>query len=189
MSGEPQIRAGYLKANLSAVSGFGAPVESAVRAALPDIVEAVRRAEHADWLPFELNVRLVRELSKVAGPSGVRDWHRRAVFDAIQGPLLRPLWSAVVKLFGLTPAITLRRAPLGWELVYRDCGLLTVVPVGATEMQLRVEGACRAMLDNKELVEWLCGGLEAAADLGGARGTVHAHIDRDARRVVFDVHW
>ncbi|OGQ11712.1 MAG: hypothetical protein A2138_15715 [Deltaproteobacteria bacterium RBG_16_71_12] len=189
MSGEPRIRAGYSKASLMAVARLGPRVQRAVHAALPDILDVVRNAGHGDWLPVDFNVRVVREVCKAAGPSALRDWHRRTVFDAVQGPLLQPLWSAVVNLFGLTPSMTLRRAPLGWELVYRDCGLLTVVPRGANEMQLRVEGACQAFLDDVDYVEWICGGVEAAVDLGGARGIVYANIDRPGRRLELEVRW
>ncbi|MBI1947562.1 MAG: hypothetical protein HYS27_17865 [Deltaproteobacteria bacterium] len=189
MKGEPRIRAGYVKANLAAAAGCGPKVLGALRAAAPDVIDTIRAAGHGDWLPVDVNQRLVREVRALGGQALLRDWGRRTVFESVEGPLLKPLWRAVVNLFGLTPAMTLRRAPLGWELVYRDCGLLTAVPIGDNALQLRIEGACALFLDDADYVEWIGGAVEAAVDLGGDRGRVEVHVDRSARRVEFDVRW
>lgn len=183
------MRAGYIKANLAAVASFGPDVQEQLAAGIPEVIDEIDRAAFGDWLPVHVNVALTHEVCDLVGRSGVRNWNRRTVLGAVQGPLLRPLWRAVASLFGPTPSSVLRRSPLGWELVYQDCGFLTVVPLGPNRMQLRVEGARGPFLDDEDYVEWTCGGLEGALDLGGARGSVYAHMDPAAHRVEFDVRW
>ena len=183
------MRASYIQDNLAAVTAFGPDIERRLRAAIPDAIAEITSAARVDWLPISVDVALTHAVRELTGTSGLRDWSRRAFLGAVQGPMLRPIVRAVVSLFGLTPATVLRRAPMGWQQIYQDCGLLIVVPVTPNHVQLRVEGARGPFLDDQDYVEGTCGTFEGAVDLGGARGTVEAHMDPAAHRVEFDVRW
>lgn len=189
MAGDPRMRASYIKDNLSALGSFGADVERQVRSAIPDTVTEIERAARVDWLPIDVDVALTRAVHQLKGTPGVRDWSRRSLLSAVEGPMLRPIVRAVVALFGLTPATVLRRAPMAWQQIYQDCGLLVCEPVSPHEMRLRVEGARGPFLNDGAYVEGTCGTFEGAVDLGGARGVVHAHMDPGAGRVEFTVTW
>lgn len=189
MSAQPRMRASYIQDNLAAVAACGPDVHKRVLAAIPDTIEEIRSAARVDWLPIGVDVVLTRTVCELTGISGVRDWSRRAFLGAVQGPLLRPIVRAVVSLFGLSPATVLRRAPMGWQQIYQDCGQLIVVPLAPNRMQLRIEGAREPFLENHCYIEGTCGTFEGAVDLGGARGNVDAHVDTAARRVEFDVRW
>lgn len=189
MSTQPRMRASYIKDNLAAVAACGPRVQSQLYAAIPDTIAEIQSAARVDWLPIGVDVALTRAVCELTGISGVRDWSRRAFLCAVEGPMLRPIVRAVVSLFGLSPATVLRRAPMGWQQIYQDCGLLVAVPLAHNHMRLRVEGARGPFLENQCYVEGTCGTFEGAVDLGGARGTVEAHVDVAAKRVEFDVLW
>lgn len=189
MPGEPRMRASYIKDNLAAVRSFGPDVERSLRGEIGDAVVEIESAARVDWLPIGVDVALTRTVRKLTGSNGVRDWSRRSFLAAVEGPMLRPIVRAVVSLFGLTPATVLRRAPMGWQQIYQNCGLLICEPLAPDRMRLRVEGARGPFLDDHDYVEGTCGTFEGAVDLGGARGNVSAHIDANARRVEFDVSW
>lgn len=189
MSAQPRMRASYIKDNLDAVAAFGPDVQRRLFGAIPDTITEIQSAARVDWLPIGVDVVLTRTVCELTGVSGVRDWSRRAFLRAVEGPMLRPIVRAVVSLFGLTPATVLRRAPMGWQQIYQDCGLLVAVPVAYDRMQLRVEGAVGPFLERGCYVEGTCGTFEGAVDLGGARGTVDAHVDVGAKRVEFDISW
>jgi hypothetical protein len=189
MSDEPRMRASYIKDNLAAVRSFGPDVETRVRREIPDVIARIEGAARVDWLPISVDAALTRAVAQLTGASGVRDWSRRAFLSAVEGPMLRPIVRAVVSLFGLTPATVLRRAPMGWQQIYQGCGMLVCEPLAPNRMVVRVEGASGPFLDDADYVEGTCGTFEGAVDLGGARGVVHAHVDRAAKRVEFDVSW
>lgn len=183
------MRASYIKDNLAAVRAFGPDVERRLREEIRDAIAEIESAARVDWLPIGVDVALTRAVHKLTGTNGVRDWSRRSFLAAVEGPMLRPIVRAVVSLFGLTPATVLRRAPMGWQQIYQNCGLLLCEPLAPDRMRLRVEGARGPFLDDTDYVEGTCGTFEGAVDLGGARGSVSAHIDAGARRVEFDVSW
>ncbi|MBI1947561.1 MAG: hypothetical protein HYS27_17860 [Deltaproteobacteria bacterium] len=189
MSGQARMRASYIQDNLAAVEACSPDVQRRLFAAIPETIDEIRSAARVDWLPIGVDVVLTRTVCELTGFSGVRDWSRRAFLSAVQGPMLRPIVRAVVSLFGLTPATVLRRAPMGWQQIYQGCGLLVVVPMTPDHMCLRIEGANGPFLENQCYVEGTCGTFEGAVDLGGARGTVEAHVDAAAKRVEFDVRW
>ncbi len=189
MPGEPRMRASYIKDNLAAVSSFGPELERRLRSEIASTIAEIEQAARVDWLPIGVDVVLTRAVRRLTGTSGVRDWSRRSFLSAVEGPMLRPIVRAVVSLFGLTPSTVLRRAPMGWQQIYMNCGLLVCEPLATDRMRLRVEGARGPFLDDVDYVEGTCGTFEGAVDLGGARGTVHAHMDPTAKRVEFDIAW
>lgn len=189
MPGEPRMRASYIQDNLAAVRNFGPEVERRLRMDIADTVAEIEAAARVDFLPIGVDVVLTRAVHALTGVNGVRDWSRRAFLSAVEGPMLRPIVRAVVSLFGLSPSTVLRRAPMGWQQIYQNCGILVCESLSTHQMRLRVEGARGPFLDDVDYVEGTCGTFEGAVDLGGARGIVHAHIDAPAKRVEFDVAW
>lgn len=189
MPGQARMRASYIKDNLKAVRSFGPDVEGRLRVDLADAVAEIEHASRVDWLPIGIDVALTRAVRHLTGTNGVRNWSRRSFLSAVEGPMLRPIVRAVVSLFGLTPATVLRRAPMGWQQIYQNCGILVCEPVTPERMRLRVEGASGPFLDDQDYIEGTCGTFEGAVDLGGARGTVDAYVDVAARRLEFDVRW
>lgn len=183
------MRASYIMDNLKAVRAFGPEVDARLRADIADTVAEIEHASRVDWLPIGIDVALTRAVHRLTGVNGVRDWGRRSFLSAVEGPMLRPIVRAVVSLFGLTPSTLLRRAPMAWQQIYQDCGMLVCEPLAPDRMRVRLEGARGPFLDDQGYIEGTCGVFEGAVDLGGARGTVDAHVDSAAKRLEFDVRW
>ncbi len=185
----PEMRASYVQDNLGALALLGADVEARVLSAVPDAVTAIRAAARVDWLPLSVDVALTAAVADATGSAGVRDWSKRALLRATEGPLLRPILSAVVSIFGLTPASLLKRAPTAWNQIYRGCGALSVDLEGEHRVALHVDGAAPLFFDHREYIEGTCGTFSGVLALCKVDGAVEAAVDPGARRITYTVTW
>src|SRR5690606_10752912 len=141
-----QMRVSHLKANLESLDDLGAEHAARVRAEAAGIVSAIQAAVSVAWLPIELDVELTDAVERVAGRARMREWSRNAIVRSTEGPLLRPMLSALTRM-GMTPHSAFKRVPYGWSLIYRGCGDLSYEAVGPKEVLIIQRDAPRAILD------------------------------------------
>jgi len=159
-----EIRALQLKQDLQALVALGSDSASLIIADLP--ARDLRQIEQAapfDWLPIAIDLELCRAVHAAAGDEGSRAWGRATVRLGIEHSMLKPVFEASVRLFGLTPMALLRLAPLVWRSTFREAGRfqVTMVPGQAASLRLidlpevmrvrpfllTVAGCCEAVFD------------------------------------------
>lgn len=132
----PLVRASHVKEDLEALAKLGPAVEAQVRARVPGaLLDQLAEAARSDWMPIDLNVKLVEAVHAVAGEAGLRLWGRESFLISLTS-FFRPLLQTITALFDPTPAAICRFAPRAWLATYRDAGTLHLLEVG--EHQLKV---------------------------------------------------
>ena len=183
------MRASHLQANLRAIDGLGVETARVVREELAAIVREVEASLRTRWLPLEYDLEMTRALESVVGIAGVRRWSQEAIVVSARGPLLGPLLRGLQAL-GLNPHRALRRAPMGWGLIYRDFGEIAYEEQSEATGTLVHSSVPPAHLDQAIYYEGVAGAWEGVIDLtGGHRPRVEVAVDRPERRIVYRCSW
>jgi hypothetical protein len=176
-----------MKADLQTLADFaeGARIRASI---FPATVERIEKASTASWLPIELDVQINEAVLAILGEGGVRDWNRRSIARAFEGPLLRPVIDASVKVFGLKPSTWLAWIPRIWPAVVRGCGEIEVGARSPTACTLVYTGVPPVVARSHAFMLGLCGACEGTIQLCHITG--HAQYRRLAEdRFEFNASW
>lgn len=187
---EPLVRARHVKSTLAFSDEL--PEGPLVREATPPrIVEAIDRASGMDWLPVGHDVALTRALFTVLGPSRHATFCTDHVLRSFQGPILRPIAEAAVRLLGRDLASMARWIPKGWWLVFRDCGSWITEPMNGTgEIWLRYAGVPEACLAERAWMKAVGHSMSAVPVLAGFPGRITLEqLDPAAREARYVLRW
>ncbi len=119
----PRVRANQLKMAIGGVKGLPADRRDRFYELLGDDTRReIRDAGLLAWIDASYQTRVARVVHDVLGEEGARLFWRDHLLDAFDRPLMRPLRTGAITLWGATPAALMRRAPQAWKLITRDCG-------------------------------------------------------------------
>lgn len=181
------MRAGQMKAELASAEQL--PQAAAIKAALrPETLKAITEAKTAAWLPLELDVELNEAVLEAVGEEATRAWARQAMLKSFEGPLLRPLVDACVKLFGMSPLSWIKWIPQLWRAMVRDGGQLEVVEDSANSATLAYQDVPPFASSPGFLVS-MCGAFEGALALTHHQGRVSYLVDDTRKAVFFKATW
>ncbi len=188
MAGEPAVRARHLKALLSFADRQPGEVAARVRQRMgPEALRRIADASGIEWLPFELDLDLTRHVHAVLGPDEFVRFFRQQTLAAFEGPLLKTLVDTAVRMFGLDPMSWARWVPMGWSLLFRNCGAWTSETAVPGTVVLRLSGAPAAAAGDPVWPDSVAASLSALVDMARARGRVEAA--RGPGAIVFTMTW
>jgi hypothetical protein len=188
MSPPAQMRAGQIKIDLASVGDFAQAPQ--IRAAVaPATIETIEKASTSAWLPLELDLELNKAVLKVMDEEGVRDWGRRAMVRGFEGPVLRPIVSASVAVFGLKPGTWLGWAPRLWPSIYRNCGEFTVSESAPNGCTLTYTHVPPVIARSRGYLLGLCGACEGAIQLCKTTGRVDCRQGATEGSFVYVARW
>jgi hypothetical protein len=101
----------------------------------PETVETIREANRFTWIPVSLDIEVTEAVHEETGEDGLMDWAKEGFLHAMKTPVLGPMFSGIVRLFGIQPAGMFKLAPLAWRAAYRNCGELTVQEVSGVGLR------------------------------------------------------
>lgn len=128
-SGEPQVRASWLKYTVRSAKRYAAPHGQRVLDAIgPALRAEVREAGSLSFMPAERFIAVCTAVRDALQVEGARAFWQRSLRDCINEPLIRPLAHGGVFLFGRSPEGLYRRTPQAWGLVTRHAGDLVTEP-------------------------------------------------------------
>ena len=186
-----QIRASYTKLGLRhfkrAYAGdWDRLSEAAGENALPD----VRAASALEWLPAELHAAVADAMIEIAGRSEARALWADVIIEAFDSPVLAPIVSGALRLYGRVPPSVMRMTPHAWPLFFRDCGRAWMEPpVDATARMSFVE-LPRAIVGSTGILDAFAGNCDAALRYTGHTGTVTSSYELlSDGRFSIDVSW
>lgn len=152
MTGDPAVRASYLRALLSRCDEFGPPAV-AIRERLGDAHQtSIECAGPLVWLPLDADLALQRAIADVLGAARTQEFLLASLREVWAGSVLQPIVQTAVGLFGLHPGSLAKLAPTAWGLLYRDCGVWSVDEVhdadeGRREVDMHLRDLPQACVD------------------------------------------
>ncbi|MBI5542333.1 MAG: hypothetical protein HY901_00465, partial [Deltaproteobacteria bacterium] len=126
---------------------------------------------------------------QVAGEEAIREWSRRSILLSFEGPLLRPLVEASVKVFGLTPISWLQWIPRLWPSMCRNCGTLEVGETSPSRCTIHFAKAPPALVQSRPFLISLCGSCEGVIQLCKVKGRVEHELDPRTGVVLLRARW
>lgn len=159
------MRASHLHSNVQAIDALGEDDARAVKERCKDAIAEAEWQLSVAWLPLELDIAITGAVDAVCGETRLRQWSADAIAATSRTPLLRPMLGALRRL-GLTPHSALKRAPYGWDLIYKHCGALRYEREDDTTASLWLEGAPARMLD-AAYMRGMAGTFDGVIEIGG----------------------
>lgn len=163
----------------------------AIRGALPTrLIAELQGASPVGWMSIADNVLLADTIATCLGETRARPFFRQVLLLEYQSSLLKPFVDGIARLLGLTPITFVKMAPRGWELVYRECGVLEGQPVSENEASLVMRDLPAVCVRNKLWLEAVRSTFYTAFDLSQVEGEI-AWLDLDlaARRASMGFRW
>ena len=180
-----------MKSLLESVDRLDGPSRARIYRLLPeDLLEAVRAAVAVGWLPITLNVTLAESISASLGRALAHPFFRNVLLTEYQSSLLRPFVEGVRRAFGITPQVFVKMAPRGWELVYRECGVLEPLELGADQARLVLRDLPAACVKNSLWLDAVRSTFYTAFDLSNLAGEIHwDELDLEKARATMRFRW
>jgi hypothetical protein len=187
----PRVLAGFVQSTLEAVDALGPELAGRVRARMqPESLAALRDASRIAWVPLALDVELTDCLYAEVGPERGRAFMRDNLRSAFDGPILRGLLDAALRLLGRSPERVLRWAPKVWSHLFRDAGGLHYVAVGANAARLELTELADEVMRSEPWLDGSCGAVGAVFDILSVDGAVTLDgPHRASRTAAFVVGW
>jgi hypothetical protein len=176
---------------LRGVESLDAPLQAQVLAGLaPELLGRIRAATPVAWMPLTENVQLAEAIASCLGEQRARPFFREVLLLEYQSSLLKPFVDGISRALGVTPAIFVRMAPKGWELVYRDCGVLEGSVVSEREATLVLSDLPLVCVRNKLWLDAVRSTFYTAFDLSHVQGEIDwVELNFAGRRATMRFHW
>jgi hypothetical protein len=131
---------------------------------------AIEGAPPSGWLPLSFNFVLAGAVYELAGPQATRDWARRLCVETFATGLMRAMVKGMQAILELSPKTWFKRAPGGWNAVYRDGGevIVELDPIDERVVLKFVNTPVEMRSDS--FMTSMAGGFDAVLELTGAKG-------------------
>jgi len=180
-----------MKSLVASVDALPAAQAAQVRARVPsELLAAVAAGHGGDWLPMEANLALTRALHAALGREAFRTFFRDHTLRSFRGPLFGPLFGALVRIVGTSPAGWASWVPRAWRLLFADCGTWAVEDRGPGSVKLWFEQAPAACLEDEVWLDSVAASLAALADVNRVLGDAElVSVDGAGSLAVFELRW
>jgi hypothetical protein len=186
-----QIRASYTKVGLRNFKrAYADQLEQLIEIAGRDALADLRAASALEWLPAELHGAVADAMIEVVGRSNARALWADVLIEAFSSPVLSPIVSGALRIYGKQPPSLMRMTPHAWALFFRDCGRSWMEPAEGSRATMMFERLPRAVVASTGILDSFQANCDAALRYTGFAGSVTAAYELlgDARFSI-DVQW
>jgi hypothetical protein len=186
-----QIRASYTKVALKNFKRAHADrLEQLIEIAGPEALVDLRASSALEWLPAELHGAVADAMIEVVGRSDARALWAGVLIEAFTSPVLSPIVSGALRIYGKTPPSIMRMTPHAWPLFFRECGRSWMDPSDARRATMMFEELARPLVASTGILDSFQANCDAALSFTGFAGSVTANYELlgDARFSI-DVQW
>jgi hypothetical protein len=185
------IRASYTKVGLRHFKRAHAEQwERLVAVIGQSALDDVRAASALEWLSADLHCTVADAMIEVAGRSDARALWADVIIDAFGNPVLLPIVSGALRIYGKTPSSVMRMTPHAWPLFFRECGQSWMEPAGEDRATMWFAELPRAIVGSTGVLDSFSGNCDAALRYTDFVGSVVASYDQlSAARFSIDVQW
>jgi hypothetical protein len=193
MGEESLVRASIPKSSWAEISRAPPATKDKIMAALgPSFEREIAELVTATWVPFAVEARMADAVHEALGPAATRAFYRVKTEHSFDIPLLKPIVTSSVRLFGASPNSMLKMLPRTWSSLSRNCGSYEWTDEGVERRGVSIiSGFPTRFYRHKEA--WLdstFGGYEAFFTPFRVKGTVTVQdANFTAGRVRFTLSW
>jgi hypothetical protein len=153
-------------------------------------LDAVRDATPLAWLPLAMNVEFSERATEVLGSERAAGFFRNMVLREYKTSLFKAFIAGVTRAMNVTPAVFVKLAPKGWDLIYQDSGVLTPLEPENGKARLSITDLPPVCARNDVWLESVRNSFYTAFDLSNVHGDVEwEELTLSARRAVFRFVW
>jgi hypothetical protein len=185
------VRARHMKSLVRAVDLLEPELALQVRDCFGvESLRAVRDATPLAWLPLSMNVELTEAVTLIIGAERAAPFFRGMVLREYKTSLFKTFIDGVTRAMRVTPAVFVKLAPRGWDLVYQDCGVLKPLELGASRARLSIGELPALCTRDAVWLESVKNSFYTAFDLSHVEGdVVFEEMNLERRRAVFEFRW
>ena len=187
----PAVRVNWTRLVLKTLANWGSQTKGRVLDRLPaQSRAAIDGAGPIAWLDLEHHRLVCEAIRDVLGDPDYRAHFCDATVHSGRMPLFRPLVQGFLRLFGPTPASTVRAAPRAWSHIFRDLGRFGVGEEGDRTIDAEVVSLHPALRRTETFALGVQGAFDACmefVDYDGGTKLDTSEIDAGVLR--YHVHW
>ncbi|MEM6290609.1 MAG: hypothetical protein AAGA54_05065 [Myxococcota bacterium] len=188
-SRQPAVRGRAAQDALRSLDAFEAGATARARANIPAASLAVVDETPArGWIPLEHDRHVPSSIIAALGPRA-NAYFRTLLVRQLEAPLLRSTWSATRRLLGISPAALVRALPLGWPIIYRDFGTITVLPQRRTTSRVRFGHVHPSVFAEPAYPESFAGFFGGFFEACKVEGVVDVSLRPDDDEMLFTLQW
>jgi hypothetical protein len=186
-----QIRASYTKVALKSFKRVHPErLDSLIEIAGPEALADLRAASALEWLPAQLHGAVADAMIEVVGRSDARALWAGVLIEAFASPVLSPIVSGALRIYGKAPPSLMRMTPHAWPLFFRDCGRSWMEPAEEGRARMMFERLPHPLLASTGILDSFQGNCDAALRYTGFAGSVTADYEQlGEARFSIDVRW
>jgi hypothetical protein len=155
-----------------------------------ETLDAISEAPILGWLPAELNLECTRAVAAHLGRRRANAFFRDLVLGATDTPLLHGLVRSALRVSSADPGMYLPWIIKGWELVFRDCGKMSLKRRGSDGIVGELAGVPPVLLEDRQWIDSVSSSVGALGDLVDCDAEVYAsEVDQKARVARFVGSW
>jgi hypothetical protein len=156
----------------------------------PKALDVVRDATPLAWLPLAMNVEFSEIATEVLGTERAAGFFRNMVLREYKTSLFKAFIAGVTRAMNVTPAVFVKLAPKGWDLIYQECGVLTPLEPIHGKALLSMTELPPVCVKDEVWLESVRNSFYTAFDLSHVRGEVEwEELNLNGRRAIFRFVW
>jgi hypothetical protein len=188
---EPQVRARYMQGFVADInrlpSAHRRAIGDGIHPATRDVISA---GTMLGWVPFAVNLECTRAVATALGPERAHLFFRGLLLGAANTTLLAGLVQSALRFAIPEPGFYLPFMAKGFDILFRNCGRLSVHRNGPTGAVTELRGLPLGALQDPCWIDSVASSLSALTDLIAFESTVNVlDVDLTQRVVKFSGKW
>jgi hypothetical protein len=175
MGEESLVRASIPKSSWTQIMRSPPALKDKILAALgPNFESELKDEVTVTWVSFAVEAGMADGVFEALGPAGARAFYRAKTEHSFDIPVLKPIVTSCVRLFGASPKSMLKMLPRTWPSLSRNCGSYEFTDEGEERRGISIiKGFPTRFYRRREAwLESLLGGYEAFFAPFRVKGTV-----------------
>lgn len=170
---KPGVRVNWTRLVVRTLANRGPGVRERVLERIsPEARQQLDGAGPVSWLDLAYHLDVCEAVRAELGDPGYREHFCEATVKSGRFTLFRPLVQGFLRMFGPTPASTVKASPRAWTHIFRGLGQLEVGTEGDRSIEASIRHLHVSLRDTETFVFGVHGAYDACLEFVGYRGDV-----------------
>ena len=137
-----------------------------------DILQTIEQAKEYEWLPVKLSTDINGYIAAELGEEGVYNLSYQSFHKIIGSSIVSPLFRAALNIFRIQPQTLLKIVPFFWKSLYRNCGEVSIIERGPSQVQILFTDLPPFLAGNREYLMGIAGAIHGLSSIIRVKATV-----------------